>query len=67
MVAGSEVGSKWMSDDLLKRAASKDKKLYVVQGSNHTKLSDGAKYVDEAISVLAPFFENKLSGASAPP
>ena len=67
MVAGSEAGSKWMSDTLLKRAASKDKKLYVVQGSNHMRFYDGAKYIDEAISVLASFFKKNLSGERGDP
>ena len=34
IVVGSEASSKWMSDGLLKRAASKDKHMHVVQGSN---------------------------------
>ena len=60
IVVGSEAGSKWMSDDLLKRAASKDKSMHVVNGSNHMQLYDGASQVAEAVSVLAPFFERTL-------
>lgn len=60
IVAGSEAGSKWMSDDLFDRAASTDKAVHVVEGANHMELYDGAKYVDEAVSVLAPFFADKL-------
>lgn len=60
LVAGSIAGSKWMSDDLLARAASHDKQLHVVEGANHMSLYDVPKYVDEAISVLAPFFQAKL-------
>lgn len=60
VVAGSKAGSKWMSDDLLKRAASRDKALHVVEGANHMELYDGEKHVDEAVSVLAPFFRAKL-------
>lgn len=59
-VAGSVAGSKWMSDDLLARAASKDKALHVVEGANHMSLYDVPKYVDEAVSVLAPFFQSRL-------
>lgn len=59
-VAGSKAGSKWMSDDLITRAASKDKRLYVVEGADHMDLYDGMKYVDEAVSQLAPFFQAKL-------
>lgn len=53
-------GSKWMSDDLLARAASKDKQLHIVEGANHMSLYDVPQYVDEAVSVLAPFFQAKL-------
>lgn len=59
-IAGSVAGSKWMSDDLLARAASTDKTLHVVDGANHMSLYDGAAYVDEAISKLAPFFQRTL-------
>ena len=65
IIVGSDAGSKWMSDDLWKRAASKDKTMHVVQGSNHMKLYDVAKYVDEAVSVLAPFFERVLGRSKA--
>ena len=59
-VAGSNAGSKWMSDDLIARAASTDKTLYVVAGADHMDLYDVPKYVDEAVSQLAPFFNAKL-------
>ncbi len=61
IVAGSVAGSKWMSDDLYARAASDDKTFHVVEGANHMDLYDGANFVDEAVSVLAPFFQEKLS------
>jgi fermentation-respiration switch protein FrsA (DUF1100 family) len=60
IVAGSKAGSKWMSDDLYNRAASTDKSFHVVEGSNHMQLYDVPKYVDEAVSVLTPFFKSKL-------
>ncbi len=59
-VAGSAAGSKWMSDDLLARAASKDKALHVVEGANHMSLYDVPKYVDEAASALASFFQSRI-------
>ncbi len=59
-VAGSKAGSKWMSGDLIARAASKDKILHVVEGADHMDLYDVPKYVDEAVSKLAPFFQAKL-------
>lgn len=59
-VAGSEAGSKWMSDDLLARAASHDKQMHIVDGANHMSMYDVSQYVDEAIGVLVPFFERTL-------
>jgi fermentation-respiration switch protein FrsA (DUF1100 family) len=60
IVAGSSAGSKWMSEDLYARAASRDKKLHLVEGANHMQLYDVPKYVDEAVAVLAPFFKATL-------
>ena len=60
-VAGSVAGSKWMTDDLMARAASSDKTLHIVEGANHMSLYDVPKYVDEAVSQLAPFFLAKLN------
>ena len=60
IVAGSVAGSKWMSDDLYQRAASKKKNFHVVEGANHMSLYDVPKYVNEAVSVLAPFFQTNL-------
>ncbi len=59
-VVGSLAGSKWMSDDLLARAASTDKMLHVVEGANHMSLYDVPQYVDEAVATLAPFFGTRL-------
>lgn len=64
IVAGSKAGSKWMSDDLFDRAASTDKSFHIVEGANHMDLYDGQKFVDEAVSVLAPFFKMKLTGVA---
>ncbi len=60
IVAGSQAGSKWMSDDLYDRASSQDKRYHIVEGANHMDLYDGKVYMAEAISVLAPFFEETL-------
>ncbi|RFS27378.1 alpha/beta hydrolase [Aeromonas dhakensis] len=60
-VAGSVAGSKWMSDDLLARAASTDKTLHVVEGANHMSLYDVPRHVDEAIAQLVPFFLRTLN------
>ncbi|WP_375188122.1 alpha/beta hydrolase [Sphingobium yanoikuyae] len=67
IIAGSMAGSKWMSDDLYDRAASTDKAFHVVEGANHMDLYDGEAFVDEAVSVLAPFFTAKLTAAVTEP
>ena len=59
-VVGSEAGSKWMSDDLMKRAASTDKNMHIVEGANHMSLYDGEAEISEVVSVLAPFFQSKM-------
>ncbi|MEI1689657.1 alpha/beta hydrolase [Acinetobacter baumannii] len=59
-IAGSVAGSKWMSEDLIQRAASQDKTLHIVEGANHMELYDIPQYVDEASNVLADFFKMKL-------
>ena len=59
-VAGSQAGSKWMSDDLLARAASTDKQMHVIDGANHMSLYDKQPYVNEAVAVLAQFFQTRL-------
>jgi fermentation-respiration switch protein FrsA (DUF1100 family) len=60
IVAGSVAGSKWMSDDLYRRAASTRKNLHVVAGLNHMSFHNVPKYVDEAVPALAPFFPANL-------
>jgi hypothetical protein len=63
IVAGSVAGSKWMSNDLYKLAASTNKKFHVVEGANHMSLYEVPNYVDETVSVLAPFFKSILVNA----
>ncbi|AHD14649.1 hypothetical protein C163_13195 [Pseudomonas sp. FGI182] len=60
IVAGTQAGSKWMSDDLLARAASSDKHMHLIEGANHMSLYDKQPYVNEAASVLAEFFQSRL-------
>ncbi|GAA0953065.1 alpha/beta hydrolase [Nonomuraea longicatena] len=60
LIAGSQAGSKWMSDDLYERAASSDKSFHVVEGANHMSLYDGEKEVAEAVGELGPFFASHL-------
>lgn len=59
-VAGSVAGSKWMSDDLIQRAASQDKTLHIIDGANHMSLYDVPQYVNEAVAELAAFFARTL-------
>ncbi|MBN9298003.1 MAG: alpha/beta hydrolase [Filimonas sp.] len=59
-IVGSVAGSAWMSDDLLKIAATADKKKYIIAGANHMSLYDRENYVNEAIAQLVPFFSEKL-------
>lgn len=54
---------KWMSDDLLARVASIDKQMHIADGANHMDLYDGEREISEAVSVLSPFFEKKLTAA----
>lgn len=61
VVAGSVAQSKWMSDNLMKRAKSEDKRMYIVEGANHMKLYDIPQYVDEAVDQLGPFFKEHLA------
>lgn len=59
-IVGSVAGSAWMSDDLLERAATSDKRKYIIEGANHMSLYDRENYVNEAVGQLAPFFQEKL-------
>ena len=59
-VAGSVAGSKWMSEDLMARAASTDKTLHVIEGANHMSLYDVPEYVDQAVAQLGEFFNRTL-------
>jgi len=63
VIAGSQAGSKWMSDDLFRRAASRNKSFHVVADANHMSLYDVPRFVDEAAGKLAPFFRSSLQAA----
>ncbi|WP_370261364.1 alpha/beta hydrolase [Limnobacter sp.] len=60
-IAGSVAGSKWMSEDLLARAASQDKHMHVVEGANHMSMYDGPDYVREAVNELTKFFKRTIA------
>lgn len=60
VIAGNQAQSLWMSQDLMQRAASTDKKLYLVEGANHMKLYDIPEYLDQATAQLLSFFQQHL-------
>lgn len=60
-IVGSVAGSAWMSDDLIERAASADKRKYSIEGANHMSLYDRENYVNEAVGQLVPFFQQTLA------
>lgn len=59
IVAGSEAGSLWHSQELYQRAASTQKQLDIIDGATHMDLYDGPGS-DQAMQRLAPFFTNTL-------
>lgn len=60
IVAGSEAGTRWLSEDLYRRAASKDKHLHIVPGGSHVGMYDRPDLVGEAMAKFGPFFEANL-------
>lgn len=65
VVVGSVAGSKWMSENLMERAASTDKGMHIVEDANHMDMYDGEAEVAEAVSVLAPFFTRTILATNA--
>lgn len=59
VIAGSEAGSLWHSNELHAKAASRDKELFVIPGATHMDLYDGPG-AETAARKLAPFFKGKL-------
>jgi fermentation-respiration switch protein FrsA (DUF1100 family) len=60
LIAGSEAGSLWQSQELIKKAASKNKELFIVKGATHMDLYDIPKYVDQAVGKMTTFFGKNL-------
>ena len=60
LVAGSEAGTRWMSETLHQRAASAHKGLFIVEGATHIGLYDQPQWVDGALTGLIPFFRTHL-------
>ena len=59
VVAGSEAGSLWHSQEPHAKAASSQKELFIVDGATHMDLYDG-KGVETAMTKLSPFFTRSL-------
>jgi hypothetical protein len=59
MIAGSEAGSLWHSQELNAKAASRSKELFVIPDATHMDLYDGPG-AETAAAKLAPFFKSNL-------
>ncbi|UXJ50763.1 alpha/beta hydrolase [Pseudomonas citronellolis] len=60
IVAGEQAGTRWISEDLFRRAASKDKHLHIAPGGTHIGMYDKPELVGEAMAKLGPFFKAHL-------
>lgn len=60
VIAGSDAGTRWISEDLHRRAASQDKDLLIVEGGTHIGLYDLPDLVGAAMARLAPFYQKHL-------
>jgi fermentation-respiration switch protein FrsA (DUF1100 family) len=60
VVAGSAAGSRWMSEDLVRRSASLQKSIHMIEGATHMDLYDKPEYVTQVLGNLAPFFKANL-------
>jgi hypothetical protein len=58
IVAGSEAGSRWFSEDAFKRAGSRDKSLHIVEGATHIAMYDTPGYMQQALAHLVPLYQN---------
>ena len=60
LIAGSDAGSLWHSEELISKAASKDKELFIIKGATHMDLYDGKEYVPQVTKKLTEFFGKNL-------
>jgi uncharacterized protein len=60
VIAGTEAGSLWHSQELYAKAAG-PKKLVLIDGATHMDLYDGPR-VEEVVATLSPFFAENLGG-----
>ncbi|MGY3864513.1 alpha/beta hydrolase [Aeromonas bivalvium] len=60
VIAGSDAGTRWMSEALHQRAASQEKELLIVEGGTHIGMYDLPHLVEAAMDRLAPFYKTHL-------
>lgn len=61
MMAGSEAGTKYMTDEAFAKATNaKDKELFVIDGATHIETYYVPKYVSQAITKLTDFYQTNL-------
>lgn len=60
LIAGSKADTLYFSERLNKKAASKDKELFIIEGATHVDMYDKEEYVNHAIEKLAKFFSAKM-------
>jgi hypothetical protein len=63
IIAGSEAGSLWHSQELYAKAPG-PKELFIIEGAGHMDLYDG-EGVSKAVSKLSPFFTSNLKPANS--
>nr|WP_275428922.1 alpha/beta hydrolase [Stenotrophomonas maltophilia] len=59
-IAGSEAGTRWMSEELHRRAASTDKHLLILAGGTHVALYDQPEFVARTGAALGEFYHQAL-------
>jgi fermentation-respiration switch protein FrsA (DUF1100 family) len=64
IVAGSEAGSLWHSQELYAKAPGPKKELSIMEGFTHVGLYDG-EGLNKAVNKLTPFFTSNLGHAQA--
>lgn len=60
VIAGSKANTLHFSQDLMAKAASKDKELFTIPNATHVDLYDKPEYVDQAVKKAAAFFKKNL-------
>lgn len=60
LIAGSKAESLWHSDNLMNKAASETKELFLIEGARHVDLYDLPQYVDQAQTKIVSFLNDHL-------